>query len=338
MYANLYTQTALLSYEGYADECAEVFTQRLSEIARSGETVDMGHWLQCYAFDVIGAITYGKRFGFLDEGKDIGNTMRALDRNMVYCTLVGIYAWIHPYLYPILEKFPSTGAAGRAYLMRFASEALGARQSERAARGMSGEKKSVSREGEPEDFVDKMLDLQESKPSVTDYHVFALTMSNIVAGSDTTALSISSVLYYLIRTPKALQKLREEIDLCVAEGKCTAASVGFKASQDMPYLQACIKEGLRLHPGTGLPLWRVVNEGGANICGRYFPAGTEVGINTWLAHYDEDVWGPDAQQFRPDRWIDTSPERLKVMESHFLPVSFTDGDVIRIRAHQNSSA
>ncbi|KAK3209659.1 hypothetical protein GRF29_44g260760 [Pseudopithomyces chartarum] len=47
--------------------------------------------------------------------------------------------------------------------------------------------------------------------------------------------------------------------------------------------------------------------------------GTEVGINTWLAHYDEDVWGPDAQQFRPERWIETSPERLKVMESHFLP-------------------
>ena len=39
----------------------------------------------------------------------------------------------------------------------------------------------------------------------------------------------------------------------------------------MPYLQACIKEGLRMHPATGLPLARVVPKGGATICGRYFP-------------------------------------------------------------------
>lgn len=41
----------------------------------------------------------------------------------------------------------------------------------------------------------------------------------------------------------------------------------------MPYLQACIKEGLRMHPATGLPLARVVPNGGTTICGRYFPEG-----------------------------------------------------------------
>ena len=323
LYASLYTQTALLSYEGYADDCADIFVQRLSEIAEKGEAVDLGHWLQCYAFDVIGAITYGKRFGFLDEGRDLGNTMRALDRNMVYSTLVGVYEWIHPYSYPILEKFPSTGAAGRAYLMHFAANALSSRRDERAVRARSGEEKAARKEGEPEDFVDKMLDVQESKPGVTDYHVFALTMSNIVAGSDTTAVSISSLLYHLIRTPRAMQKLREEIAHHIENGKTTVDRVTFKASQEIPYLQACIKEGLRLHPATGLPMWRVINEGGADLCGRYFPAGTEVGVNTWVAHYDEDIWGPDARDFRPERWIETSSDRLKVMEAHYLPVSLT---------------
>ncbi|KAF1972520.1 cytochrome P450 CYP5080B3 [Bimuria novae-zelandiae CBS 107.79] len=319
VYASLYTQTALLSYESYADECADMFALRLRELAQKGELVDMGHWFQCYAFDVISAITYGKRFGFLDEGRDLGNTIRALDRAMAYSTLVGVYSFLHPYLYPILEKFPSTGAAGRAYLMRFASSALSSRRSERANREKNGEAKAVRKEGEPEDFVDKMLDMQESKPGVTDYHVFALTMSNIVAGADTTALSLASVLYHLIRTPRALRKLREEIARHVEEGKCTPNRVSFKASQEMPYLQACIKEGLRLHPGTGLPLWRVVNDGGAEICGQYFPADSKVGVNTWVAHYDEDVWGLDATRFRPERWIETTPERLKTMEAHHIP-------------------
>ena len=41
----------------------------------------------------------------------------------------------------------------------------------------------------------------------------------------------------------------------------------------MPYLQACIKEGLRMHPATGLPLARVVPAGGATIAGTFFPEG-----------------------------------------------------------------
>lgn len=44
----------------------------------------------------------------------------------------------------------------------------------------------------------------------------------------------------------------------------------------MPYLQACIQEGLRVHPATGLPLVRLVPEGGATISGRFFPPGVSL--------------------------------------------------------------
>jgi hypothetical protein len=49
--------TSLLQYEQYADECNEKFASKLDEFARSDEAVNMQHWLQCYAFDVIGLIT-----------------------------------------------------------------------------------------------------------------------------------------------------------------------------------------------------------------------------------------------------------------------------------------
>lgn len=91
----------------------------------------------------------------------------------------------------------------------------------------------------------------------------------------------------------------------------------FQEAQKLPYLQACIKEGLRVHPATGLPLVRVVPDGGATISGRYFPAKTEVGINSWVAHANRQVFGPDADEFRPERWLE-SPERTTEMNRYIL--------------------
>ena len=72
------------------DECTALFEERVDEFARAGVWIDMGHWFQCYAFDVIGQITYSKSFGFLDQGEDITNAIAALHNTMVYNTLIGI--------------------------------------------------------------------------------------------------------------------------------------------------------------------------------------------------------------------------------------------------------
>ncbi|WPA95603.1 uncharacterized protein RHO25_000205 [Cercospora beticola] len=162
---------------------------------------------------------------------------------------------------------------------------------------------------------------EDPDKKMTKYNVFMIGISNIIAGSDTTAVSLSSVLWHLIANPHTLQRLRAELDQAIKDGKMTADRVSFKQSQELAYFQACIKEGLRLCAATGLPLWREVpkGSGGIELFGHYFPEGTELGINTWVAHYDEDIWGPDAAQFKPERWIDSSAEKLKVMDSMFMP-------------------
>ena len=68
------------------------------------------------------------------------------------------------------------------------------------------------------------------------------------------------------------RRLREEVDEYQRQGKI-GQFVSFKQSQEMPYLQAVIKEALRMHPATGLPLERVVPAGGATIAGQFFPEG-----------------------------------------------------------------
>jgi hypothetical protein len=64
-------------------------------------------------------------------------------------------------------------------------------------------------------------------------------------------------------------QLQHEIDEKIGESVC--GYVTFAMAQEMPYLQACIKEGLRMHPATGLPLARVGPHGGTTLCGKFIP-------------------------------------------------------------------
>lgn len=123
------------------------------------------------------------------------------------------------------------------------------------------------------DFLTKFLSKHTEDPEAFSmYHVLMGCTSNMVAGSDTTAISLSAVLYYLLRHPDVLQRLREELEQWQEKGP-PSKYVTFKESQGMPYLQAVIKEALRMHPAVGLPLERVVPPGGAEICNRFFPMG-----------------------------------------------------------------
>lgn len=322
-FQNLYSMTSLVSYEPFVDECADIFSQRLIEIARSGEIINMGHWFQCYAFDVVACITYSRRFGFLDSGEDINGTISALDGTTSYSTLVGIYASLHPTLFHLTSKLPNSGAQGRLCLMDFVQKQMDARKTERKSRdvekGRASSGQQDARSALPEDFLEKMMNASEKEPEkVTQYHIFMMGLSNMIAGSDTTAVSLSAILYHLLHNPETMKKLREEIKTAEREGRCGNPKVKFRESQEMPYLQAVIKEALRMHPATGLPLWRVVPTAGVEIAGHLFPGGTNIGVNTWVAHNNPTIF-PRPEEFRPERWLESNEGQVKKMEAYWMP-------------------
>lgn len=251
------------------DECADLFALRLSELAAAQVPADLGYWFQCYAFDVIGLITYSKRFGFLDGGSDIGSIIRTIDDEMVYFVMTGVYSGLHRWLFPIRNWWAGNQGTGRTYLMNFTKERIAEHQSRPAA--VSTEAAEASRL--PMDFLSKFFMKHAADPErFTMFHVLAGCASNIVAGSDTTATSLSGVMYHLLKRPDALGRLRDEV-WQTQGGRRGQARVTWTQSQAMPYLQAVIKEALRLHTAVALPMERVVPAGGAEICGQYFAPG-----------------------------------------------------------------
>ena len=187
----------------------------------------------------------------------------------------------------------------------------------------------------PQDFLEKLLIAHNKEPGkVTKYNVYAAGLSNITAGSDTTASTISGILYHLVRNPDKLQRLRDEIDQFAADGKISRP-IQFKEAQQMPYLQAVMKEGMRCHSAVGLPLWRVVPEEGLTVSNRFFPGGTVVGVNAWCAHFNKSVF-EDPFTFKPERWLEVEKEggdRLRQMDGYYLPVSHGLHDVLSDRVH-----
>jgi len=213
--------------------------------------------------------------------------------------------WLHDYLSPVIGNHLGI-TARHGSLRTFAMKEVLARK---------------DRGSDRKDILSKLFKVHEEKGELFDENaVVSMATSNIFAGSDTTAISTRAILYYLLKNPESLGKLRDEIDLSWRGGRLSDPAK-LSEADNMPYLQAVMYEALRLHPAVGMSLPRVVPPGGCEIGGKFLPAGvkfmetwslslhancalqTVVGVNPWVVHRNREVFGEDVESFRPERWL-----------------------------------
>ncbi|GME52388.1 Cytochrome P450 [Neofusicoccum parvum] len=301
--AGLYSMTSMLKIDDSMQECIEVLLGKFEEFARTGEAVDLQRWLQCYTFDVMGAVTIAARFGFLDAGEDQFDLLHSSHASLIYLTHVGIYPELHRALFALVKRLGKNGMKG----LFDAS----ARQIEA---GRSGKLP-----GDRDGFLARMLRLHEADPANFSYiDMLIICATNVAAGSDSTSIALTAILWYLIKSPSVMEKVRREIKEKTLAGEISpSARIPYLKGQSMPYLQAVIQEGMRLHPPAGIPLPRSVPKGGAEVCGIHFHEKTVLGMNPWVVHLNKDVFGEDAEVFRPERWLGDK-EKVSNMEKHLL--------------------
>ncbi|CAG7871188.1 unnamed protein product [Brassica rapa] len=158
--------------------------------------------------------------------------------------------------------------------------------------------------GDRTDFVDVLLKIQREKSvgfDIDRVSIKAIILDVFVGGTDTSYTLMEWVMTELLRHPECLRRLQEEVRT-ICKGK---SSVLEEDIQDMNYLKAVIKETLRLHPP--LPLM-VPHESTHDVRLRNYriPAGTQVMINAWAIGREVETWGPDAEEFRPERHLHSS--------------------------------
>jgi cytochrome P450 len=172
------------------------------------------------------------------------------------------------------------------------------------------------------DFLGYYLNAQEKKDNVPLRFVSTWAFANILGGADSTASMLRSVVCFLVEHPDALETVRAELrDKQRTATGLTLPFPQWHELQNLPFLDACIKESLRLDAPFAMPLERVVPAEGATICGHFYPGGTVVGMSPYITNRYKPTWGNDADQWRPRRWLEGEPSHIRKLEASLLSVS-----------------
>ncbi|KAF1918980.1 pisatin demethylase [Ampelomyces quisqualis] len=315
---NAFAMSSLVNYEPLVSSTLTYWLDKTDEVfANTGKSCDFSQWLQFFAFDVIGDLTWSKRLGFIEGNKDVDNIIGFLGKFFDYVAPVGQM----PILDRLLWKNPISLLAQRIGLdKRIHPVTLFAlnRSNERASQvekikqfGLSDDEKANPR---GIDLLSKFAQASHDHPFMDDDRILSTCASMVFAGSETTAISLSAIFYFLVKHPHAYTKLMQELDEAAADGRIAARpsrTLSWPEAQNLPYLDAVIQESFRLHPAPGLLLERVVPPQGMYILSDFIPGGTVVGCNAWVVHRRAQVFGHDVDAFRPERWLDGPSATMK---------------------------
>jgi cytochrome P450 len=137
-----------------------------------------------------------------------------------------------------------------------------------------------------------------------------------MAGADSTAIALRAIFYYMMKNPSTLTKAQAEIDAAATAGSLSTP-VKYNEASALPYLSAVIKEASRLFPSFQVSMQRYSPKQGITLSGIFIPAGLRVGMNPGVVQYDKGVFGEDAYEFSPERWLE-SEERSKAMDKAYV--------------------
>lgn len=303
--SNSFTEKALRSQAPIIESYADLLITRLRQFATTpadqcnGVVVDMVDWMSWFTVDVIGDLAIGESFDCLKNSKfhPWVKTLNNFVKGMVYAAATRWYPLIESLFFKLLPKSVME-------MQREHSEFANQRINER-----------LNLEKDRPDFITPFI-----KENVG-FHEMSLreTQSNfailIVAGADATAAALTGTLLYLVQNPRVLQELVSEIRMSLR----SETDVTIAATNELPYLNAVINEGLRLTnpvPG-GLP--RIVPDGGDTYAGNFIPARTSISVRPYVMSRSEKYF-LEPNSFIPERWLPKG-KRPAQLDSDHLSVS-----------------
>ncbi|EON62070.1 benzoate 4-monooxygenase [Coniosporium apollinis CBS 100218] len=308
-------------FEQYMHHNLEELVAQWDRMAKEAEggyaKMDSLHWFNYLAFDIIGDLAFGAPFGMLKEGKDIAEiratpdskptfapAIEVLNRRGEVSGTIGCLPQLKPYARYLPDPFFTQGVKAVENLAGIAV----ARVNQRLANA------------DKIDRVDLLARLMEGRDESGEKlgreELTAEALTQLIAGSDTTSNTSCALLFHCLKHPEVVRKLQQEVDQAIPDAGTVP---NFAMVRDLPYLDAVIKETMRIHSTSSLGLPRVVPPGpGIDVSGHHFPQATVLSVPAYTIHHSKEIWGPDADEFVPERW-----ERItEKQKAAFIPFSY----------------
>ncbi|KAL6806352.1 cytochrome P450 [Trichoderma sp. SZMC 28013] len=264
--------------QGYVD----MLINRLRENCADGtQPLEMTSWYNWATFDIIGDLAFGEPFGCL--------------QNSDY----------HPWVSLLFTRIRTSAANNVLRRFPFGDKLIQLLVSKQDRKKfhehyqLTQEKvnKRLAETNPRSDFMEVMTKrdgaMKFSYPELCDNASLL-----IIAGSETTATTLSGVTYLLLTHPEILQKTTDEVRSSFSnEGEIDLLSV-----QKLGYMMAVLQETLRMYPPVPTAIPRKAQPGGDVICGQYVPENTVLGIWQWpMYHNAKNFTLPDS--YIPERWL-----------------------------------
>ncbi|KAF6143964.1 hypothetical protein GIB67_017572 [Kingdonia uniflora] len=277
--------------------------------------VEMKRWLGDLTLNVVLRMVVGKRhFSRTTTGSDGGESQRCLKAMRNFFRLAGLFNVSD--IFPFLERFDLQG-----YERELKATA---RELDTIFTVWFKEHKVKRYNGgteEEQDFMDAMLSaFKESRfPDFDDETIIKATCMILVAGAaDTNMVAITWALSLLVNNPQVLRKAQNELDTHVGKERQADKS----DITNLVYLQAIVKETLRLYPTDPLLGQHEATED-CTLAGYHVPAGTRLIVNLWKIQRDPSLWS-NPTEFQPERFLETNID-IGLNGQHFELFPFGSG-------------
>ncbi|KAK4449769.1 isotrichodermin C-15 hydroxylase [Podospora aff. communis PSN243] len=270
----------------------DLLVRRIHEEADNGrKALNAEAWYNWTTFDITGELIFGEAFGCLQSSKYhawIEFVFGTVKWGMGISTMS--YIGLH-WLVQVLYQYAGSGKA-LARVREYTRAML--------------EKRMEMPEGR-EDLFEGLV-RRRDEWGISFEKLSANAFILILAGSETTATTLSGATYFLLTNPDALSRLQHEVwSTFKSADEINIASVG-----KLSYMLAVLNEALRMYPPVTSNLVRVVPSGGAQIAGHFVPGGTYVEVQHWSINHSSDNF-KDPWEFNPDRFI--NPAEGEVLEA-----------------------
>ncbi|KAJ2973892.1 hypothetical protein NQ176_g6345 [Zarea fungicola] len=264
--------------------------------ASQGSSLNIATWFNFYSFDVMGDLAFGKGFEMLKDG--VAHYFMELSHSGIK----SVAAFSHlVWIFPLLKTVPVLNTQHLRFQAWLAERVRLRRELKLEA---------------PDVFSWILADYEQiENPTAQDtLNLHGDAHVIVVAGSDTTAASLTCLFFELATHPTVLKSLQEELDAHFFNG----GELSYPSLSKLRYLQACINETLRMHPAIPSGLQRMTPPEGLRIGDIWIPGNTIVKVPTHTLQRDERAF-IEPNTFIPERWT-SKPELIKDA-SAFAPFS-----------------